>query len=218
MFESQALHVHQHYNLLISYTKLPKRKRKKCSQFQTLQCTKISRKSTTKFKQESSVSSSSVQQPYIRSITLKFYCYMCNFFFFHTFAARCLARDIPYSPKYALNFTMSSLLTEESNPVKNNNTKNLNAFDFVYEGQYKFLTNCPDTRCKTITLFECQCIQHKDTNNQGHYFYVPSRRPDHHIMWPSEPHKGLAVCRVQAVPLIHFSSILDPELWYSPKN
>ena len=38
-----------------------KRKRKKCIQFQTLQCTKISRKSTTKFKQESSVSSSSVQ-------------------------------------------------------------------------------------------------------------------------------------------------------------
>ena len=75
---------------------------------------------------------------------------MCNFFFFHTFAARCLARDIPYSPKYALNFTISSLLTEESNPVKNNKKKNLNAFDFVCEGQYKFLTNGPDTRCKTM--------------------------------------------------------------------
>lgn len=126
-----------------------KEKGKKCIQFQTIQCTKISRKSTTKFKQESSVSSSSVEQPYIRSISLKFYCYICKKFF-HTFAARCLARDIPYSPKYALSFTISSLLTEERSPVKNNKTKDLNAFDFVYVGQYKILTNCPYTRCKTM--------------------------------------------------------------------
>lgn len=38
-----------------------KEKGKKCIQFQTQQCTKISRNSTTKFKQESSVSSSSVE-------------------------------------------------------------------------------------------------------------------------------------------------------------
>lgn len=101
-----------------------KEKGKKCIQFQTQQCTKISRNSTTKFKQESSVSSSSVEQPYIRSISLKFYSYMCTFFSFHTSAARFLASDIPYSPKYALNVTISSLLTEESSPVKNNKTKN----------------------------------------------------------------------------------------------
>ena len=66
---------------------------------------------------------------------------------------------------------------------------------------------------KQCTLFECQCIQHKDTN-QGHYFYVPSWRPDHHVMWPSEPHKGLAVCKAQAVPSIHFSSINFQTLSY----
>ena len=38
-----------------------KEKGKKCIQFQTQQCTKISRNSTTKFKQESCVSSSSVE-------------------------------------------------------------------------------------------------------------------------------------------------------------
>ena len=34
-----------------------------------------------------------------------------------TFSDCCLARNIPYSPKYALNLTISSLLVDDRTPV-----------------------------------------------------------------------------------------------------
>ena len=75
------------------------------------------------------------------------------------------------------------------NTLKKNQNKAKN-----YKTPTKF-----ENQKKKCTLFECQCNQHK-SSEQGHHFYVSYWRRHCHYTWSSEPREGLAICRAKAVP------------------